>query len=408
MNLPLFIAKRYLISKKSTNVINIITTISVIGVTVATIALIVILSVINGFTDVLESRFNAFDPDLKITPAKGKTFSNKLKDLSKVKDLSEILYYSEVIEENALLEYGKKQHIGIIKGVGDQFVNMTGIDSMMIDGEFLLTHNNNNFAVIGSEVAYFLSVGLNFTNPIKIYAPQRDIKNISMLNADKALSKKYIFPMGVFSIQKDYDAQYVIVPINFARDLFGYNNEVSAVELKFKPETDINEVKSNIKSILGDKFTVKDRYEQHEFIYKMLQSEKWIVFLILGFILVISSFSIIGSITMLILDKKKDIKTLKNIGANLKLIKRIFLFEGWMISIIGAVIGLLIGALVCWLQMEFGLIQLQGNGVFIIDAYPVRMIFTDFLIILGTVLLVGYVAAWYPVQYVTKKYYNED
>ncbi len=408
MNLPLFIAKRYLISKKSTNVINIITTISIVGVTVSTIALIVILSVINGFTNVLELRFNSFDPDLKIAPAKGKSFNKDLADFSKVKDLSEILYYSEVVEENALFEYGDKQHIGIIKGVGDQFVNMTGIDSMMIDGEFRLSHNNNDFAIVGSEVAYLLSIGLNFTNPIKIYAPQRNVKSISMVNADKALAKKYIFPMGVFAIQKDYDAQYVIVPISFARDLFGYTNEISAIELKLNPETDVDEVKYNIQEILGEKFTVKDRYEQHEFIYKVMQSEKSIVFLILGFILVISSFSIIGSITMLILDKKKDIKTLKNLGASFQLVKRIFLFEGWMISIIGAFIGLLIGALICWLQMEFGLIKLQGGGSFIIDAYPVKMIFTDFIKILGTVLLVGYVAAWYPVQYVTKKYYKED
>lgn len=402
MNFSFYIAKRYLFARKSKNVINIISAISVVGVSIGTMALIVILSVFNGFDNLVQSLFNSFDPDIKITIKEGKTFSSGAERIQNLKKLKGVLYMSEIIEENALLKYDDRQYIVTVKGVSDEFINMSGIDSMIIDGKFILKENRNNFAVIGQGVALNLAVGLNFITPINIYVPKRTHK--ASLNPEKAFSRKYIFPSGIFAIQQDFDSRYIIVPIDFARDLLDYSNEVSAIELKLDPVFNKNKIQEEIKKHLGTGYEVKNRFEQQELLYKIMKSEKWAIFLILTFILIIASFNVIGSLTMLIIEKKKDIDTLRSLGTNLSVLRKIFLFEGWMISILGAILGLMTGTIICWIQQHFGLIKIQGSDSFVIDTYPVNIELPDFIYIFLTVLFIGYLAAWYPVRYITRKF----
>lgn len=402
MNFSFYIAKRYLFAKKSRNVINIISAISVVGVSIGTMALIVILSVFNGFDNLVQSLFNSFDPDIKITIKEGKTFSSGAERIQNLKKLKGVLYMSEIIEENALLKYDDRQYIVTVKGVSDEFINMSGIDSMIIDGEFILKENKNNYAVIGQGVALNLAVGLNFITPINIYVPKRTQK--VSLNPEKAFSRKYIFPSGIFAIQQDFDSRYIIVPIDFARDLLDYSNEVSAIELKLDPVFNKDKIQEEIKKHLGTGYEVKNRFEQQELLYKIMKSEKWAIFLILTFILIIASFNVIGSLTMLIIEKKKDIDTLRSLGTNLSVLRKIFLFEGWMISILGAILGLMTGTIICWIQQHFGLIKIQGSESFVIDTYPVYMELPDFVYVFVTVLFIGYLAAWYPVRYISGKF----
>jgi len=402
VNFPFYIARRYLFAKKSRHAINIISAISVGGVAIGTMALIIILSAFNGLDDLVRSLFSTFDPDLKITVAEGKTFSSEHEKIRKLYDQEGILYLTEVIEENALLRYGEKQYIATIKGVGDEFVMMSGIDSMIFEGEFLLKDQKNRFAVVGQGIASNLSIGLSFITPIQIYVPKRTTNVV--LTPDNAFNRKYIFPSGIFAIQQDFDSKYIIVPIEFARDLLDYTSELSSIELKIDPSFNQKQVQEDLKRLLGNEFDVKNRYEQQEFVYKIMQSEKWAIFLILTFILLIASFNIIGSLSMLIIEKKKDIETLRNLGANLRLIRKIFLLEGWMISIFGALFGLILGSLICFLQQQFGLVKIQGGESFVIDTYPISMEFLDFLFVFLTVLIIGFFAAWYPVRYITRKF----
>jgi len=402
MNFPLYIAKRYLFSKKSKNVINIISIISIVGVAVGTSALIIVLSVFNGFDGLISNLFNSFDPDLKITSAEGKSFIPNSLIFDKIKTHESVAVYSEVVEETVLFKFNKKQHVGTLKGVDDQFTKMSGVDTMMVDGKFLLKDKASDYAVVGQGVAYYLSMGLNMIHPLSIYVP-RKTKNIS-LDADKAFNNKLIMPIGVFATQPEIDVKYVLAPITFVRDLLQYSTEVTGIELKLKEKANQNDVQKIIKEILGDKFIVKTRYQQHEVLYKIMESEKWAIFLILTFILIIASFNTIGSLTMLILDKKKDIGILQSMGANFATIRKIFLIEGWLISIFGAFIGIFVGGVICWLQEYYGLIPLSTGGNFIIQNYPVKMIFTDFIYVFFTVAIVGFFAAWYPVRYITKKY----
>lgn len=402
MNFPFHIAKRYLFSKKSKNAINVISAISVVGVAIGTIALIVVLSVFNGFDNLVRSLFNSFDPDLKITSVMGKTFPANNKKIQMLEKADGILYLTEVVEENALLRYDERQYIATIKGVGEDFVRMSGIDSMIIDGNFTLIKDGKPYAVMGQGVAVNLAVGLNFISPVIFYVP-RNMKLISM-NPAKAFNRKYLFPSGIFAIQQDFDSEYVIVPLSFARDLLGYTNEVSSIEIKVDPSYKTSIVQENIKELLGPDFSVKNRFEQQELLYKIMKSEKWAIFLILTFILIVASFNVIGSLTMLIIEKKKDIGILRSMGTSLSALRRIFLYEGWMISLLGAFSGLILGTLICWIQQHFGIIKLQGSDSFVIDAYPVSIEIPDLIWIFLTVLLIGYLAAWYPVRYITRRF----
>ncbi len=402
MNLPFYIARRYLLAKKSQNAINIISGISIAGVAVGTMALITVLSVFNGFDGIIKDLYNSFDPEIKISIAEGKTFDPGQYPFESVRKHSSVAFYSEVLEENALLRYGERQHIATVKGVDDQFHRVTGIDSMVVDGKYSLWENSRPKAVVGLGVGYHLAIGLNFLNPINIYVIKRT-GNVSV-NPEHAISRKFIFPSGLFSIEQEINSRYLLVPLDFARELLQYSTEVSAIELRLKEGMDKSLAQQEIQEILGDEFRVKNRNQQNELFYKIMKAEKLAIFFILTFILIIASFNIIGSLTMLILDKKGDIDTLDSLGASASLIKRIFLIEGWLISITGAVIGIILGSLISWLQQEYGLIKLSGSGSFIIDAYPVMFQFMDVVKVFFTVLAIGFLAAWIPIRYITRQY----
>lgn len=407
MNLPFYIARRYLFSKKSHNAINIISMVCVCGVVVATTAVICALSVYNGFNDLVASMFSSFDPELKITPRTGKVFDPTTPEFRQVKQLADIAYFGEVLQDNALVRYHDRQDVAVVKGVDDNFSHLTQIDSVLIDGKFMLKDEVADYAILGVGLSSKLGAKPGFASPLEIYVPKRNEK-VNLSNPASSFNQKYAYIGGVFMInQQVYDEGYMILPLSLVRELFKYDKEVSSIELKLTNEADISSVKKQIKTILGDQFIVQDRYEQQEASFKMMQVEKWMTFLILSFILAIALFNVVGSLSMLMIEKKEDVYTLRNMGADDKLIRRIFLFEGWMISGFGALIGILIGLALCLLQQHFGLVKLgQTAGAFIIDAYPVRVVFTDLLVAFITVAAIGFMAAWYPVHYLGKKWFS--
>lgn len=405
MKLSLYIAKRYLFAKKSRNAINIISAVSVAGVTVGTMALIIVLSVFNGLELLVTSIFNTFDPDLKITAAEGKTFIPDTAKLQLLSDVSGVSCYSLTVEENALLKYGERQYIATIKGVDENYVSVTNIDSAMWDGDFsLYAENGRPYAVPGVGIAQYLGININFINPLFVYVLKRSAG--SSLNPEDAYNRDYIFASGIYQIEQAYDSKYIYVPYDFASGLMENAKDISAVEVKFTEDADAKEVQKNAAVIFGNSFIVQNRFEQQELFYKVMKSERLAIFLILTLILIIASFNIIGSLTMLIIEKEKDIGILKSLGANNNLIRKIFIFEGWLISIIGAVAGVMLGFLVCWLQQTFGIVGLPSESL-IMDSYPVVMKLRDFIIVPATVLLIGYWAAWYPVRYLTRKYLRD-
>jgi len=370
-------------------------------------ALIVVLSVFNGFEGLIVSLFNTYNPDLQITVKKGKTFL--LEDINAVdiEEMEGVVQLIEVVEDNALLKHRSRQHIINLKGVGEGYQERTTLDSMIIDGQFLLKEGTMNFAVIGAGVAYHLGVYLHGKiDPITVYVPSRTKR--PGVNLDNVFNSRNIIPSGVLSLHQEFDLKYVIVPIDYARNLFEYENEVTAVEISLDPSADVDEVQDRISDIIGEGFYVKNRFEQQELLYKIMKTEKWAIFFILTFILIVAAFNVIGSLTMLIIDKKKDIAVLHSMGANNKLIRRIFRVEGMMVSVIGGVIGLVLGGVLCILQQEFSLITLGGgNGSFIIEAYPVEMHFVDFIYVFITVFIIGYLAASYPVSRISRKYMQQ-
>jgi lipoprotein-releasing system permease protein len=406
VKLSFYIAKRYLFAKKSRNAINIISAVSVAGVAVGTMALIIILSVFNGLETMVSAIFNTFDPDIKITAAEGKTFIADTSSLNLLANVDGVSVYSLAIEENALLKYGDRQFIATIKGVDNNYSMVTDIDSSMWEGDFILrSDNGREYAIPGIGVAQYLGIRLNFITPLNIFVPRKT--GSTNLSAENAFNRRYIFPSGIFEVEKEYDSKYVYIPIELARELTEIEDEVSSIEIKFTEHADPGSVKKNIIEIYGEGFTVHNRYEQQEIFYKVMRSERLAIFFILTFILIIASFNIIGSLTMLIIEKEHDIKILKSLGADNDLIKKIFIFEGWLISIIGALTGLILGFIICWLQQTYGLVKLQSESL-IMDAYPVVIKLKDFIIVPATVLLIGYWAAWYPVRFLTKKFLQKD
>ena len=406
MKLPLFIAKRYLLSKKSHNLINILSAISIGGVTIGTMALIIVLSVFNGFESLVTKLFNSFNPDMLIEIKEGKTFDMKDFPLTKLISIKGVTNYCEVVEENALLKYKDKQQIVTIKGVDDNFTRVSRLDSMIVEGKYLLQKDSTNFGVFGLGIYNMLEVNLSeFATPVSVYIPKRG-KNMS-INPEESFNNEFIYPSGAFSIQQDFDTKFVIVPLRFARKVMDYKTEVTALEVSLTKESDHDAIQKELKTMLGDKYTVKNRYQQQELLYKVMQSEKLAIYLILSFILFIAAFNIVGSLSMLIMEKKKDVSILKSMGAGDHLIKRIFMTEGLFISLSGAVIGLLLGAIVCWIQMEFGVIPLEGgNGAFVVKSYPVEFRLMDFVWVFIIVFVIGYVAAWYPVRQISKRLSN--
>lgn len=403
MNFSLYIAKRYLLARKSHTAINIISLISVIGVATGTMALVVVLSVFNGFDQLVRSLFNSFDPDLKITLVEGKVFSPDSAFLKQLGSINGVQAYSLILEENALLRYRDQQYIAIVKGVSENYQQVTGIDTMIVDGRFQLHKGDIPHAIVGQGVAYFLSMRLNFIDPLMIYVPKRQ-KSIQ-LNPESAFNRKFIYAAGIFAIEQDVDSKYLLVPLSFMRQLLNYTSEVSAIELKLTPTSNLPTVQQQVQQLTGSGFKVQNRLQQKELFYKIMKSEKWAIFFILSFILIVASFNIIGTLTMLIIEKSQDIKLLHALGVTRGGLRRIFLAEGMLVVSFGAIAGLALGAIICWVQIHFGLVQLNGSGSFIIDAYPVKMVASDFVLILGTVLTIGFLAAWYPVRFISNKFF---
>ncbi len=405
MNLALYIAKRYLFAKKSHNAINIISLVSVCGITLATAALVCALSVFNGFTDVVAKTFSAFDPELQITPVQGKVFDPTSPKFQDIKALSEVAFTSESLEENALLKYGDRQEPIILKGVSPDFQHLADVDKLIIDGKFILREGDIDNAVIGAGLAMQVGVRANFVDPVEIYIPIRNVR-VNPANPSSAFDRSFAFVSGVFALnQAKYDDQMLIVSIDLVRELLRYDKEVSSIDIKVKDGFEVGVVQRKIESILGDDYLVKDRFQQQADLYRMVNVEKWVTFLILAIILIIAVFNVVGSLSILIIEKNEDIKILRNLGANSKLITRIFLLEGWLITLVGSISGLLIGLVICLLQQYYGLLKLGSSpGTFVIDAYPVSVQPLDILLIFFTVSIVGFFAVIYPVNTLRKRF----
>jgi len=407
MNLPLFIAFRYFKARRSRHIINWISRISVAGITLGTMALIIVLSVFNGLDHLIRSLFGSFDPDIKITAFEGKTFTADSILLSRVGAIAGVADYCRVLEENALLKYRDRQAIATIKGVGPEFTRVSGLDSLIVDGEVRFDPADTPMGVIGQELAGELGVGLNFINPINIYVPKRTGR--LLLNPLQSINHQYIFPSGVFGVQQDYDSKYLIVPIEFARELFDYSaNEVSALEISVNDTRRIPEIMKQLSAVFGTDFKISDRLGQHADFYRVMASEKWAIVLILGFILMVASFNTISSLTLLMLEKKGDMQIMLGMGASQLKVRRIFLWEGLLVTGVGMLIGLIAGALICLLQQQFGFVRFPDSGSFVVNIYPVRMIPGDFLLVTGLVGLIGYFAAWVPLRVMKKRYFTPE
>lgn len=406
MSLASTIARRYLFAKKSTNAINIISGISVIGVVVATMALIIVLSVFNGFHDLVASFLTAFDPQIEITPAKGKSAPEDDPLLLKIKELPQVDVSTECVEDQALAVFNGRQKMVRIKGVEDNFQYLTNIKSILYgDGEFTLHAADLEYGIPGIRVATDMGLGAYWNGYLKIYAPQRE-GQLDMMNPESAFAVDSLMATGcVFSVkQAKYDKQYILTSITFARRLFYRQGEITSLSLRLKPGNDIDKVKDEVKKIVGDKYKVKDRFEQQEDTFRIMQIEKILAYVFLTFILVIACFNIIGSLSMLIIDKKDDVATLRHLGASDSLIQRIFLIEGSLISIVGAFIGTGLGLLICLLQQELGLVKMgSSSGSFVVDAYPLSVHYSDVTVVFFTVIIIGFVSVYYPVRYLTRR-----
>ena len=406
MNFPFYIARRYLFSKKSTHAINVISGISMVGVAVATMALVVTLSVFNGFHDLVASFFTQMDPQLKVTPVKGKTASADDPLLMKIRQLPEVEVATECLEDQAMAVYGDRQMMVKVKGVEDNFNQLTHISEILEgNGEFELHAADMSYGIPGLGVAFQLGLGYTYEEPLRIFAPRRK-GQLDMTNPTDGFVVDELYSPGVVFCMKQgkYDRSYILTSIAFTRHLFDAEGQLTSLELRLKPGSDFDRVKQQMQQITGNQFHVLDRYEQQDDTFRIMEVEKLIAYVFLTFILVIACFNIIGSLSMLIIDKRNDVVTLRNLGANEHQITRIFLFEGRMISTIGAVVGILVGLLLCWLQQQFGFVRLgSSEGSFVVDAYPVSVHPWDIVLIFFTVIAVGYLSVWYPVRYFAKR-----
>ena len=401
MNFPLYVARRYLFSKKSTNAINVISVISVIGVAVATMALVIVLSVFNGFHDLVATFFTNFDPQLEVVPMQGKTAPSDDPLLAKMKALPEVDVATESVEDQALAIYQDHQAMVIVKGVDDNFDQLTHIKDILFgDGTYSLHAGNLQYGIMGIRLAAALGTGARFGDYLRIYAPQKEGQFDATNPSEAFVVDSLLSPGVVFSVnQSKYDKNYIIAPIAFARNLFGQQGRLSSLEFRLKDGSDLDAVKKEMQEIGGAKYKVMDRFEQQADTFKIMQIEKYIAYIFLTFILIVACFNIIGSLSMLIIDKKEDVVTLRNLGANDRQISQIFLFEGRLISAFGAIIGIGLGLLLCWLQQQYGLVSLgSSSGSFVINAYPVSVHYDDVALIFLTVIVVGWVAVWYPVK----------
>jgi lipoprotein-releasing system permease protein len=388
VNVGLFIARRYLFARKSHNIINIISIVSFAGVAIATAVLFIVLSIFNGLRNFVEHSFNAFSSDIEITPKYGKLISENTIDLQQIMSLEGVEYISEVLSDVAVFVYDDRQSIAKVKGVYPDYARMSRLDTCIYNGEFILEHGNFSFAVLGLVVAAHLNCfpSENLSNILKIYYPDRTKKRTAVLSMD-ALRSQVITPAGIFYSTTKYDQEFVFVPLQFARNLLGYESGYTSLEIRCKPSAKIANVQDEIMKITGKDFYVKNSYQQEEALFKVMQSEKWITYAILSFILLIASFNMVGMIAILILEKKPSAGILYSMGAGTAMVRRIFIYEGILISVLGLVSGLLIGVIFCVLQIRFGFITF-GEGSYILPAYPVDMQWKDILLLPLIVLVI--------------------
>ena len=407
MNLSLYIAKRYLFSKKSHQVINIISGVAIAGIALATAAMVCTLSVFNGFQGIVAKQFSAFDADIKITAASGKVITTDAPEILQVAGIQEIESKSFCVEGKAMAGIGGKQAMVTIKGVDENFAALTNIQSILHGpGEFVLNDGANDYAVLGGGVAEALRCGVFFDTPLEIYVPNRQ-GNINLTIPARNFKKRELHSSGLVFIlnQPEYDGEYIITSDVFARDIFNREaNEATSMELKLKGNANASKTKKEVEKILGSSYIVQDRYEQQESVYKVMQVEKMISYIFLTFILMVACFNIIGSLAMLIIEKRENMKTLRSLGAENKAIANIFVYEGAIISAIGAAIGIVAGVALSLAQQHFGLIAMGSTDDFIVESYPVEIIPGDVAIIFATVIAVGFITVWLPVKALTKRY----
>lgn len=402
--LLLFIARKYLFAKKSYAIINIISLISVIGVAVGTMALFVVLSVFNGFEDLILKLFNHFHPDLKIESAEGKTIHLGSLPLNELKNTGDIFTVTYVIEDLALARYSERQHIVNVKAVSEEFLQSPSIDSILVRGNPLLMDNGMEHAILGAGVDYLLGINPNdFTKLLTLYVPKRTAKSTAQLS--QAFHSQSVMPSSVFSVQQEYDETYVIIPYETGKRLYEYEDEVTSIEIMLKPNSNLKRNRKDLQDLLGTSYTVKDRYQQQEFIYKILRTEKLAIFFILSFILIIATFNVIGTLSMIILEKRKDIAVFSALGAPISFIRRLFVIEGLLVIFIGACLGLILGAGLCWLQQTYGILGLGNSDAdYLIQAYPVKMKLTDFFIVLATAGAIGLLSSLIPSGRITSSF----
>ena len=404
MNCALYIARRYLFSKKSHNAINIISGISVCGVALATLALVCTLSVFNGFHDLISSFFTHFDPDLKLEVIKGKTFSPDSATLDRLRAMPEVEVVSLTLEDNAMAKYKGQQVMVTVKGVDDDFQALTNIEEILYGNpEFKLYDEVADYGVLGSQLMYTLGTGFDPYDPVEVYAPRRGVK-VNLSNPMSSFRRQPLYLAGnVLNINDArYSSSYIVTSLDYARRLFDYDTEVSAIEVRLSPKANEAKVKQSIVTLMGEGYTVKNRYEQQAATFKVVEIEKFVTYLFLCFILMVACFNIISSVSMLILDKQANAETLRSLGATDSFVARIFIYEGNLIALLGAVIGLVLGVVLCLLQQEFGIIGLGGDGQFVVDAYPVRVKLTDLLLVLVSVVVVSAISVWMPIKVLNK------
>ena len=406
MNLSLYIAKRYLFSKKSHQVINIISGVAIAGIALATAAMVCTLSVFNGFQGVVADQFTAFDPDIKVTAAQGKSFFTDSPEIGTAANAEGIAVVSFSVEDKALVEYGGKQVMVTLKGVDDKFSQLTDIERVLHgNGEFILQDSLNSYAVLGGKIINELNCGIFFTTPLEVYAPNRGGK-INLTMPARNFKKGVLLSSGLAFIvnQPEYDGGYILTSNEFTRKMFRRKpNEATSMEIRVAPGTDIEEAKEQLMAILGSGYTIKDRYEQQDDIYKVMQIEKLISYIFLTFILLVACFNIVGSLSMLIIEKRDNMNTLRSMGADNKTIANIFIYEGIIISAAGALAGIVIGLALCLAQQEFGFISMGSAESFVVNSYPVEVHMNDILTTFVTVLAVGITAVWLPVRILTRK-----
>lgn len=406
MKLQLFIALRYLFSRKDYNAINIISAICAGGICVATLALVCVLSGYNGFQQLICGLFNSFDPDLKITLVEGKTFKVSDERIEKVKSLDFVRVSCDIMEENALIRNKDKQTMVSVKGVSDAYTELTDVNNVVHAGTFELRDGDDYFMVIGGALANQIDAAMGFVAPISLFAPKHDVK-VNLANPENAFSEDALFLSGIYATdQLEIDSKYAFVDINFARHLFGYEtDDVTALEIALSDSVEVEYAQQIIQEVLGSDFLVQNKEEQHADFYRMMKVEKWISFLILVFILLIAVFNVVGSLTMLILEKKEDIVTLRNLGATNGFVRQVFLLEGWLISVFGTILGVSLGLLLCGLQKWFGIIKLSSGdeGGFVVDAYPICVRWSDVLVIVLASLFIGLLISWFPTRYLGRK-----